>query len=315
MTATAPIVTVIVPGRDIGLFAPAALDSLRAQTETRWSAILIDDGSTDDTADIFGAAAASDPRFRMVRHEASRGLGAARNVAIDLVDTPLIGFLDGDDELAPTALERLSGTLAETGSGFVAGAYVRSRFDGETYVPGRVQPWVSAATSPARTGTTIFEHPQASANIVAWSKLSRTDLWNDLRFPEGVAYEDQIVAQLMYTRARSFDVIPDTVVRWRLRADGTSITQGRAQLPVLRDYLRALRGGIRVLHDAGAHAAIAARLELILAMDLPPLRDIALTHADPEYAAEVASFVAEIEALPEYADARPDPALTAALAW
>ncbi|MCS3441847.1 glycosyltransferase family 2 protein [Microbacterium phyllosphaerae] len=315
MTATAPIVTLIVPGRDIAAFAPAALDSLRAQTEPRWHAILIDDGSTDDTAQFFAEAAASDPRFRFVRHEASRGLGAARNAGIELVDTPMVGFLDGDDELTSTALERLIGTLAETGSDFVAGAYVRSRFDGERYVPGRVQPWVEAATSPARLGATIFEHPRASANIVAWSKVSRTELWSDLRFPEGVAYEDQVVAQLMYTRARAFDVIPDTVVRWRLRADGTSITQGRAQLPVLRDYLTALRGGIRVLHDARAHAAVTARLELILAMDLPPLLDIAATHPDPAYAAEVEAFVAEIQALPEYSGASPDPRLTAALAW
>lgn len=315
MTATAPIVTLVVPGRDIAGFAPAALDSLRAQTESRWHAILIDDGSEDDTAEIFAAAAASDRRFRALRHDASRGLGAARNVGIDLVDTPLIGFLDGDDELTPSALERLIGTLDESGSDFVAGAYVRSRFDGERYVPGRVQPWVAAATSPARFGTTIIDHPRASANIVAWSKISRTDLWHDLRFPEGVAYEDQVVAQLMYTRARSFDVIPDTVVRWRLRADGTSITQGRARLPVLRDYLTALRGGIRVLRAAGAEAAVTARLELILAMDVPPLLEIARTHSDPAYSAEVDAFVAEIEALPEYSSARPDPALTAALAW
>ena len=140
MTATAPIVTLIVPGRDIGAFAPAALDSLRAQSETRWRALLIDDGSVDDTGEIFAAAAASDPRFRSLRHEASRGLGAARNVGLELVDTPFVGFLDGDDELTSTALGRLLGTLAETGSDFVAGAYVRSRFDGESYVAGRVQP-------------------------------------------------------------------------------------------------------------------------------------------------------------------------------
>jgi glycosyltransferase involved in cell wall biosynthesis len=308
-------VTVIVPGRDIAAFAPAALDSLRAQTESRWRAILIDDGSTDETAAIFADAASSDPRFRMLRHEASLGLGAARNVGLSLVDTEYLGFLDGDDELAPTALARLTGTLAETASDFAAAAYVRSRFDGERYVAGRVQPWVSAATDPARLGTTIVEHPRASANIVAWSKVSRAAFWADLRFPEDVAYEDQIVAQQMYTRARAFDVIPDTVVRWRLRADGTSITQGKAQLPVLLDYLTALRGGIRVLRDAGAHAAVTARLELILTMDVPPLQDIAGTHPDPAYAAAVSAFIAELRSLPEFADAHPDPDLVAALAW
>ncbi|MFB7251891.1 glycosyltransferase family 2 protein [Microbacterium sp. NPDC056234] len=311
----APIVTLIVPGRDIAAFVPAALDSLRAQTEQRWRALLIDDGSLDATGEVFADAAASDSRFEVLRHERSIGLGAARNVGLDRVDTEFVGFLDGDDELTPTALARLIGTLTTTGSDFVAGAYVRSRHDRGVYVPGRVQPWVAAATDPERLGTTIFEHPKASANIVAWSKISRADLWTDLRFPEGVAYEDQIVAQRMYTAAGAFDVIPDVVVRWRLRADGSSITQGKAQLPVLRDYLSALLGGIGVLRDAGAHAAVAARLELILAMDVPPLQEIAGTHPDPAYAAEVMAFTDELRSFPEFADAHPDPTLAAALSW
>ncbi|WP_313955875.1 glycosyltransferase family 2 protein [Microbacterium sp. 1.5R] len=315
MTASDPIVTMIVPGRDIADFAPAALDSLRAQSEPRWRAVLVDDGSRDATAAVFAEAAESDPRFRVVTHAESRGLGAARNSALDLVDTPLVGFLDADDELTPAALARLTGTLAVSGSDLVAAAYVRSRFDGEAYVSGRVQPWVAAATDPERLGTTITAHPAASANIVAWSKVSRTDMWHDLRFPEGVAYEDQVVAQLLYTRARAFDVIPDAVVRWRVRADGSSITQGKARLPVLRDYLAALRGGIRVLHEAGAGGAVTARLNLILAMDLPPLRDIAAQHPDPDYAATLDAFVADLQSLPEYADARPDPTLAAGLGW
>ena len=307
--------TLIVPGRDIAAFAPAALDSLRAQTESHWHAILIDDGSTDETGAIFAHAAADDRRFTVIRHDASRGLGAARNVGLDLVDTPYVGFLDGDDELRRDALARLTGTLDRTGSDFVAAAYVRSRREGDAYVSGRVQPWVAAATDPERLGTTLTDHPRAVSNIVAWSKVSRTALWEELRFPEGVAYEDQVVAQLMYTRARAFDVIPDVVVEWRVRADGTSITQSKAQLPVLRDYLAALRGGIRVLHDAGARASVTARLDLILAMDLAPLLEIAASHPDPAYAAEVDGFVAELRALPEFADAAPDPSLAAALAW
>lgn len=315
MTASDPIVTLIVPGRDIAAFAPAALDSLRAQTESRWRAILIDDGSMDDTGAIFAAAEAGDARFTVIRHESSRGLGAARNVGIAHIDTPYLGFLDADDELRPDALARLTGTLDQTGSDFVAGAYVRSRLVNDVYLPGRVQPWVAAATAPQQLGTTLAAHPQAVSNIVAWSKVSRTDFWHDLRFPEGVAYEDQVVAQLMYTRARAFDVIPDIIVEWRLRADGTSITQSKGQLPVLRDYLAALRGGIRVLHEAGAHSAVTARLNLILAMDIAPLLEISSTHPDPAYTAEVDTFIEELRALPEFADARPDPALAAALAW
>lgn len=305
----------IVPGRDIALFAAAALDSLRAQTEPRWRAILVDDGSVDTTGEIFAAAAARDPRFILLSHGESRGLGAARNLALEHVDTPFLGFLDADDELTHDAIARTTQTLRETGSDFIAGAYVRSRWDGIAYRPGRVQPWTAAATAPERRATTLMQHPDVSANIVAWSKVSRTEFWHDLRFPTGVAYEDQVVAQLMYTRARAFDVIPDVLVHWRLRDDGSSLSQGKNQVPVLRDYLTALWGGIEVLRDAGATDAVRARLALILAMDAPPLLEIADTHPDPEYPALLQDFLTRLQTLPEFADARPDPSLADALTW
>ena len=287
--------TVIVPGRDIAPYVEDALASLRDQTLTAWHAVLVDDGSRDATGAVFAAAAASDPRFRVLSHERARGLGAARNAALDLVDTPFVSFLDGDDILAPRALERLVGTLDETGSDFAVGAYVRLRPTDEGYAPGPVQPWVAAATDPERRGVTIADHPEASGNIVAWSKVSRIEFWrrHHLRFPEDRLYEDQIIAQQMYTRARAFDAVPDVVVQWRERADGSSITQHRAQLGVLTDYLAALRGGLAVLDAADARAAADARVRLVLDMDVPPLVRIARTHPDPAYRQRVGALVRE----------------------
>lgn len=290
-------VTVIVPGFDVAPYAQEAIDSLLAQTRSDWIALLVDDASTDATADVFAAAAASDPRFRLVRQPERRGLGAARNTALDLVETPLVGFLDADDRLTPTALERLVGTLERSGSDFVVGAYVRLRPDaGGGYSAGAVQPWVTAATHPERVGTTLAEHPDASGNIVAWSKVSRMDLWRrtGLRFPEGRLYEDQVVAQRMYTRAHAFDVIPDVVVEWRERADGSSITQSKDRLAVLEDYLAALSGGIDVLDDAGAATAVQARVRLILTLDLPPLVRIAEAHPDDAYRRALGAFARQL---------------------
>lgn len=298
MTSPAsPVVTVVVPGYDVADYAAEALESLRAQTLTDWVAVLVDDASTDGTSAIFGRAAADDARFRVVRHDVRRGLGAARNTGLELVETPFVAFLDADDRLTPHALDRLVGTVDASGSDFAAGAYVRLRPDGAGgYTTGLVQPWVAAATHPARTATTIDEHPDASGNIVAWSKVSRVDFWRraGLRFPVGKAYEDQIVAQQMYTRARAFDVIPDVVVEWRERADGTSITQHKDELPVLRDYLEALAGGIAVLDAAGRARAVASRVRLILAMDLPPLIALARDHHDDAYRRELGAFTRDL---------------------
>ena len=286
-------VTVIVPGFDVAPYVPEALDSLRAQTRTDWRAVLVDDASTDATGVLFDAAADGDPRFEVVHHPSRRGLAAARNTGLDRVVTPFVGFLDADDRMRPGALERLVGTLERTGSDAVAGAYVRLRptADG-AYAAGDVQPWVAAATHPERTRTTLTAHPDASGNIVAWSKVSRTDLWRrtGLRFPDGRLYEDQTVAQHLYTRASAFDVIPDVVVEWRERADGSSITQGKDTLPVLREYLAALQDGIAVLQAAGMADAVTSRVRLIRAMDLPPLAAVARAHPDPAYTAELDRF-------------------------
>lgn len=297
MSSTA--VTVIIPGFDVADFAEEALDSVRGQTHSNWTAVLVDDASTDDTTRIFADAAAADARFRVVRHGEQRGLGAARNTGLAEVDTPYTAFLDADDRYRPDALARLADTLDRTGSDFVVGAYVRLRpdADGPGYTAGDVQPWVAAATDPARQRITLTEHPAASGNIVAWSKLSRTAFWraHDLRFPEGRYYEDQVLAQRMYTLASAFDVVPDVLVDWRERRDGGSITQRLAEVGVLRDYLDALGEGIALLRAAGADAAVRERGALIRTLDLPPLLRIAEAHPDPAYRIALEAF---LETLP-----------------
>lgn len=296
-----PAVTIVVPGFNVAPWAEEALGSLRAQTYPDFCSVLVNDASTDGTGALFAATAAADERFHVISHSSRRGLSAARNTGLDLVRTPFVGFLDADDRFTPLALERLVNTLTASGSDFVAGAYVRLRADVQgRYTPGQVQPWVRAATDPERRGTTLGERPEASGNVVAWSKISRIDFWRReaLRFPEGRIYEDQVLAQRMYTTARAFDVIPDVVVHWRERADGSSLTQQKDALPVLADYLDALRGGLAVL-DASGHAdASASRRQLILALDVPALVSIARKHVNDEYRRTLASFIRELSAHP-----------------
>ncbi|KJV08151.1 glycosyl transferase [Elstera litoralis] len=317
-----PIVTIIVPGYDVEPYAQEALASLRAQTLTNWVAILIDDASNDATGAIFDRAAAEDSRFRTVRLPRQGGLGAARNIGLDRVGTPYVGFLDADDVLMPGALARLVGMLEASGSDFALGAYVRLHPDADGgYTAGDVQPWIAAATVPERVGTTIDAHPEASANIVAWSKVSRRDFWtrHGLRFPEGKLYEDQIVAQAMYAHARRFDVVPDVIAHWRVRADGSSITQREAQLDVLRDCLEAMDAGLRVLETNGHPLAAQVRIRTILTMDLPRLTMIAQEHASVAYRQALGVFargvwdraVAARTGLPPDAEA----ALAAARVW
>ncbi|MDE0545743.1 glycosyltransferase family 2 protein [Microbacterium sp. C7(2022)] len=300
MTLTpAPVVTVIVPGFDVATFASEALESLRAQSMPRWQAVLVNDASADETGRIFDEYAGRDERFRVLHQPMRRGLGAARNAALERVDTEYVAFLDADDIMRPEALHRLWSSLESSGSDFVTGAYVRLRpTPTGGYAPGQVQPWVARATDPRRSAVTLREHAAASGNIVAWSKMSRIEFWRrlSLRFPEGKAYEDQVVAQRMYTGAHAFDVIPDVVVEWRERADGSSITQHKYEITVLRDYLEALEAGLDVLRAGGFDDALRERLPLIFTLDLPPLVAIGEHHPDAAYRTAIGAFVRRLDA-------------------
>jgi glycosyltransferase involved in cell wall biosynthesis len=291
---TSPLVTVIVPGWNVAAYAAEALASLREQTLDAWRAILIDDGSTDGTGAVFADAARRDARFALVTHSSQRGLGAARNTGLERVETPYVGFLDADDVMLPRALELLVGSLERSGSDIAVGQYARLRPVAGGYEPSPVQPWVEASTAPARAAVTLAEHPAVTGNIVAWSKVSRTALWdeNHVRFPQGL-YEDQAVTQLLYARARTIDTVDEPVVHWRVRADGTSITQREADPIVLAACLDALRDGLDVLRREGQAAAVRARTELILRMDVPRLQSLDL---DTASRAAVDAFAAELRA-------------------
>jgi glycosyltransferase involved in cell wall biosynthesis len=106
----APDISVVVPAYNVGRFLGATLASLRVQTFPHWEAIVVDDGSTDDTAVVARAVAEADDRVRLVV-QPNRGVSAARNAGLARASGACIMFLDGDDLLHPTALARLKTTL------------------------------------------------------------------------------------------------------------------------------------------------------------------------------------------------------------
>jgi glycosyltransferase involved in cell wall biosynthesis len=97
-----PLVNAIVPAYNYGRFLDRALDSVLSQTYSAVQCVVVDDGSTDETAEVL-------KRFRgrvTAIVQPHRGVSAARNAAIAASHGELIAFLDGDDYWHPTKIER-----------------------------------------------------------------------------------------------------------------------------------------------------------------------------------------------------------------
>ena len=103
--STEPLVTIYVPCHNYGRFLARALDSVLAQLYARWELFIVDDASTDDTAEIGKAYAVRDPsRITYLRNEARQGLQKIANRILDLSRGRFLLRLDGDDWLDESAL-------------------------------------------------------------------------------------------------------------------------------------------------------------------------------------------------------------------
>jgi CDP-glycerol glycerophosphotransferase len=274
-----PRISVVVPIYNVEAYLETCLESLASQTFGDFEALLVDDGSTDESAHIAEEYARRDERFRLIR-QANGGLSKARNTGIDAAGGEFLAFLDSDDALPPDAYELLVGALDSTGSDFASGNVERlsqwsrtqSRFLAKTF-----------ATTRLKTHVTRFR--PLIADRTAWNKLFRRAFWDQhgFRFPEGVVHEDIPITVPAHFLAKSVDVLEDTVYLYRVREDGNlSITQRRLEQKVLLDRLAAVETVSSYLAGHGPRNAKRWYDESVVADDLRLHLNI-LDRADDDY--------------------------------
>ncbi|WP_447039450.1 glycosyltransferase family 2 protein [Streptomyces sp. DSM 118878] len=240
---TLPDVTVTVIVYNDAERLPRAVASLRRQTHGNIEIIISDDHSTDATPAVARRLASEDDRVTYLRlPENSGGCSAPRNRALDIARAPYLMFLDSDDELPERAVELLLAAHAEADVDFTMGAVERVRVD-----TGRTSTWMPHLVAERRTVRGIEAEPSLFFEHLSTSKMYRRDFLdrNDLRFPEGIHYEDQLFSAQAYCLARAFTVIPDPVYRWYIApfeaAESASISNQRHKLTNVRDRVHVQR--------------------------------------------------------------------------
>lgn len=99
-----PLFSVLIANYNNGKYLMDAIESVRSQTYSNWEIILVDDASTDNSADLY-VDLEKDERIRIYRNDKNMGCGYTKRRCAELANGELCGFLDPDDALTSDALE------------------------------------------------------------------------------------------------------------------------------------------------------------------------------------------------------------------
>lgn len=197
--------TIIVPAYNAEKWIRQCVDSILGQeTNYHFLAIVIDDGSKDETGEILDSYLPNE-RLKVI-HQENKGYSGARNVALQNLQSEYIMFVDSDDFLLSGAVEYLMSTAYQEKADIVEGNGYRFDENG-------------------RIGTI----KKSDADI--WGgpclKVIRSKLFEKVEFPEGYLYEDTIICSLIVPMASSVITIPNEIYAYRIHVG--SITQSHDQ--------------------------------------------------------------------------------------
>ncbi len=224
-------ISVVVASYNAGAYVEPLIASLTSQSlpTDQFEAIIVDDGSTDDTPARFDEVAATHPHIRVIHTPNSGWPGRPRNVGMDAARGEYVYFVDADDWLAPEALERMYDMARRNDSDIVIGKIVGHGRTVPKVLFERDREQVDLATAPLMDSLTCH-------------KMFRTAFLDRhrLRFPEGRRrLEDHLFVVEAYLRARVVSVLGSHTCYHHTRRDDGGIISSQADRPA--DYYRTVR--------------------------------------------------------------------------
>jgi glycosyltransferase involved in cell wall biosynthesis len=226
-----PGVSVVIPAYNAERYLAATLESVLAQTYQDFEVIVVDDGSTDGTAEL---ARGFGPPVRVVQQPNS-GPSAARNRGVREARSDLVAFIDADDLWMPEKLELQVPRFDEEGR--VGLVYTRTQLIDED---GNLLPTPQHEKPRGRVFYDLLEGNVlgTSTAVVRKACLEAAGL-----FPEDMVWCEDWCLWLRIAREREFDFVDRILVKHRRHA--ASLTAERE-----RTYRGALEAVRRVLADA-----------------------------------------------------------------
>ena len=182
---TAALLSVIIPVANAEATVRQAVESVLAQPFEDMEVVVVDDASTDRSADRIASLVADDSRVRLVALDVAVGPGWARNAGIEAASGRYVLFLDADDWLEPGALTNVAQCLEQTD----VDVLMVGRVDESPKGKGSAVSDAVFADAPSGAFA-LAEYPEVLAEAgVAWNKVCRRTFLDraEIRFPPGTS--------------------------------------------------------------------------------------------------------------------------------
>jgi hypothetical protein len=213
--SSAPLVSVIVPAFNVGPLLTDCLRSITTQTYPHLEVIVVDDGSTDRSADVVRGFAARDARVRLIVQE-NAGVSSARNVGLERASGDYINFVDADDWIEPNTYELMVAALEDGRYDFVTCGYFVDSSDESRPGPANDQ-----FLRPLNTAEGL-ESVLATQNRFVFTRLFRREVVGPVRFRTDLHWgEDTVFVVEVARRARSSSVLHDRLYHY-VQSEGSA---------------------------------------------------------------------------------------------
>jgi glycosyltransferase involved in cell wall biosynthesis len=242
-----PLISVIVPVFNVERYLSKCIESVINQSYSNLEIILVNDGSTDNSAIICDEYGTKDSRIR-VHHKNNGGLSDARNVGMDNATGEYLYFLDSDDYIDLNALSVLYQSILDTSSQMAIGRVIRFQ---ENSIP------LKNAESKLSVYNNLsairelynFKNPDLISFIIACNKLYHRDLFRNVKFPKGRINEDEFINYIIFFRASKICLTTDALYFYLSRSN--SIVNTISDFKLL-DKITALRRREKFLKEIKA---------------------------------------------------------------
>lgn len=220
------MVSIILPVYQVEDYIEKCLDSLTEQTYKDIEIICVNDCSMDNSNTIIKEYQKKDSRIRLINHEENRGLGGARNTGIEKALGEYIVFIDSDDYIDTTMIEKMVNTIINDYSDAVV-CGVMLAFDAtKTFQPHTAFQYVDLGTKE------IYYIEQDKEILTdmwpsAWNKLYKTAIIQDncIRFKEKLLYEDHTFFYEYFSHCKTFSYIEEPLYYYRQQRPRSITTQ------------------------------------------------------------------------------------------